>query len=651
MQHLRHSFDPPTHPPRPSILSICLSGLIATFFLGCSQKTESPDKPISTSPPNVVAAESASQPVASNAPATPPAAGTQETLEDRLAAAKKQQEETNRREQLALESDQKAQTWRAQFKRLLGERDSAIQNLIDSLMNELNTQQSQVATARDRSREDRLAKDRETFFNNPLALPTSPEVRQAALEYARARLALEKRFDEDFARLVKEMPSGGESGLIMKPDQTLAAVQGAVERLQAFLDQPADTTSVGAVASTQPGASPPDGSPSAAAQPPAESHSLTTAPGQDSATTSTKDPNWKVTVDAPKSFKVPAPKEIKIEVSEGEISPLRMLYSTGGAGSLALGNASGAVDRFAVFSLKNGKRLGVVQGLNHEVHGTDMRSPAVSANGKYFASVDSIKNAIVIWDLSRNKSAASFANPDSSVGLIFAGNSRLVAIEFGDSQKAHVLDLSKKPDPQPMPLAAEPEGSHGKAAASPGGKYLAIVDRESSDTIRVYDLIQREVAAVCKVPRLIQDIDPVIGAIAFSWDGKELAAFTTQATPNGSLSQGIICWDQATGEISFNQEVGQPAYSTGNRGMLTFVGAEPLQWFPDRKGWLLGHRFVIDRATMTMLADVESPTGTHGYLANKILDDRHVLSLVTDVELRALSVPRTPAEVKGAKSP
>jgi hypothetical protein len=122
-------------------------------------------------------------------------------------------------------------------------------------------------------------------------------------------------------------------------------------------------------------------------------------------------------------------------------------------------------------------------------------------------------------------------------------------------------------------------------AIAPGGRFVALADRAAVDV--------RELLAGGNVKSL-----PLPGPrgafalearkLAFSPDGSELAGlFFDQPR-----SWRLVCWDLRRSGQPVDLALGE---DLGLKGEASYKGA-PLEWLPDRSGWLLYGQVVVDRA-------------------------------------------------------
>jgi hypothetical protein len=71
--------------------------------------------------------------------------------------------------------------------------------------------------------------------------------------------------------------------------------------------------------------------------------------------------------------------------------------------------------------------------------------------------------------------------------------------------------------------------------------------------------------------------------------------------------------------------------------------SEPLQWFPDGKGWLLSQRYIVDREAAAVVQVIEAPgEGLYSAYGTKIVDDKRILVADLDQRFRVVEVRRKP---------
>jgi hypothetical protein len=345
--------------------------------------------------------------------------------------------------------------------------------------------------------------------------------------------------------------------------------------------------------------------------------------------------DWTVTADPPKE-PITIPQDLPYRELIAPI-PTKIVYPPGLTAYLAVGMGLGNFEAFAIGDLRTGKVIGKARGLNLRVERLSVGGPTLSTDGAFLAFFDSEKKAVLVINVKIRKATIVLNLDDSRAALFFPTLDQLLAVPTSGKSPAKLWKLPSGKLLQSFPVVANPSEETGRTACSPGGRYLAIASEGSlPQTVYFYDLTNGKKAGFLNAPGATKDLKPWFTALAFSPNGSEFAAYLDGVPVGMNAGQAMACWDLTSGQL-----VSEPVLDQGNRGRLTTVTPEPLQWFPDGKGWLLGQLYVIDRAAGAVVQTVEAGGDPFGYFGTKVLDDRRVLTTTADGKLKPVEVKRT----------
>jgi hypothetical protein len=129
---------------------------------------------------------------------------------------------------------------------------------------------------------------------------------------------------------------------------------------------------------------------------------------------------------------------------------------------------------------------------------------------------------------------------------------------------------------------------HSQPAGSPGGRYVAVVERDGSAV--VLGAGNGAVVARLALPETLRGKAGHCRELAFSPDGRRLAAVFPVTVP-GAQAARVVSWDLATGKPDADAHVALSPQSAG----------PPFSWSADSTAWLMTGAGVIDPDTGTVL--------------------------------------------------
>jgi WD40 repeat protein len=146
----------------------------------------------------------------------------------------------------------------------------------------------------------------------------------------------------------------------------------------------------------------------------------------------------------------------------------------------------------------------------------------------------------------------------------------------------------------------------------------------------------------------------IAAGMAFSPDGQEMAMLWQDKDRDRNKSFGrLLCWETKTGKKLFDHTLNaawpQMAYLAVNGGTRS------LQWWPERKGWLLFGHLLVDRDSGTVVHTVgKAPTFEGAIESRRFLDAYHITNVegTFDKQLKVIALPREKIEdaVKKARA-
>jgi len=345
---------------------------------------------------------------------------------------------------------------------------------------------------------------------------------------------------------------------------------------------------------------------------------------------------WTVKVDPPAAaVKLPAePKtDIAVPGRTGQI-----IFPRSPSPFVAIGSNLLRDDQRQIWNLRTGKMTSNVLGAIRS-----SQNPVLSPDGAHLAFVP-IENpgTIDVWTLRPGgKVNIDIGSPLFPIDLLdFAGPGKLLTGRFGgDRTTFRLYDVATgKPERE---FVTGTVGGHvaDAVAVSPGGAYLALVDREN---LQVYDLKTGAAVGQRPVPKEV-GLGPrplkCLG-LSFSPDGSELAGVFTVLRQRPRL----ICWDVVKGDVAcdtfFPQQTRiQPWPQDVYRG-------HAIDWLGDRRGWLLFGYTMVERNKPGLATFLPPPPAMGSPIPRHLVGTEHVVTLATGStpDKRVLTVSKFDAD-------
>lgn len=516
------------------------------------------------------------------------------------------------------------QEWHREFLQLRDERADRISRLMHRMHGQIANVLSKVPLHADRQRSEWIELMNRFSSSRGTEVPLRSELRQEGLDYIKERLLLEQAYIGPIQRLARQDFGGEHLVQLEMVRKELAEIEKAIaqlERIQPLLlALPKPVAEVAVKPQAEPPASAPN--PSGVKTVPTGTQEEKPIPK-----------SWKVQADAGPPWPT-FPASFPWAELKG-VHPGLVVYPPGptsffGAGVGQVNPQIGSwFTNLLVGDIRTGKPVGPpIRGLDRQSRPTELHwRPALSADGQRVAFMGSA-GAIQVVETRTGKKLHQFAVEQASeYSLFFPNPNHLLALDVAQTKKGIVYDLNRGKPVITFAIDKDLEASAGHVAISPGGRFLALACREESglpDLIVFIDLTTGELAGEIYPGGRGGEMIPLINALAFSPDGKELAAFGAYPDRANLFARvpTLFVWNLTTGRESTRVTV-----DTGQRGALIgHTSPEPLQWFPDQKALLINQSLVIRREDGKLLEVIRAEGDVDAHYATKILDDERVLT-------------------------
>lgn len=281
-----------------------------------------------------------------------------------------------------------------------------------------------------------------------------------------------------------------------------------------------------------------------------------------------------ITAEPDRKLRVPFP---------GGVKANEVLWPNSPSYFVGLGSNTFDRDFREVYDIRNHKKLGRIFGF-----GASNGKSAISPDGKFYAVSNRESKGVYVWDVenSKPKGTLALASTWGAKVVQFAGTKRLAAM--ADSKAP--LQIWSLPSGNPeKTITLPPETVEGSITFSHGGKYVAAFNKERGHpAIHLFDLDTGKFAGAISVP-LQGDNDfwvPNCHVLMFSPDGEEIAGIFEESF-KGKYFYSFSLKD---GSQTFNFK-----FDDDNTFWWLTANSTPIQWFPNKKRWLLFGNMILDR--------------------------------------------------------
>ena len=325
---------------------------------------------------------------------------------------------------------------------------------------------------------------------------------------------------------------------------------------------------------------------------------------------------WSVEVDPPAAPIVfePKKKTVKVKVPNGannrRSTTEDIIYPVVPSQFVAVGTNAQKKDNREIWNLGTGEKAGTIAGLGVETyHG------ALSPDGRYYAAqAGFISKSLGVYDVEEKKPLGDIDMSGMRGGLTTIAIPKpnlLVAIGWD----AHIWELPSGRELHKIELGWQ-GWNRTLPVFSPGGRYMAQTRREhSSEEIWIHELDTAQVVGKLSMPSYDIGWGLTIDGMAFSPDGKELAA-----TVNGWSCSKVLIWNVADGAL-----VDHMTFPKKLKEVVTNAPREatPLSWFPGNKRLLAFEHAIVDRDMGTVIWQI--PKSSVEFTGKRwALDNSHV---------------------------
>lgn len=306
-----------------------------------------------------------------------------------------------------------------------------------------------------------------------------------------------------------------------------------------------------------------------------------------------------ITFEEDRKLRVPFP---------GGVNAQEVHWPTSPSYFVGLGRNTFDRDFREVYDIRDHKKLGRIYGF-----AASNGKFAISPDGKFYAVSNRESKGVYVWDVenSKPKGTLPLASSWGAKVVEFAGPKRLAAM--ADSKAP--LQIWSLPSGNPERTITLPEEAVEQSIAfSHGGKYLAVYNKKREfPAIHLIDLDTGKFAGAINVP-LQGDNNfwvPNCQVLMFSPDGEEIAGIFEESF-KGKYFYSFSLKDRSLAfEYKFEED---------NTFWWTTANATPIQWFPNKKRWLVFGNLLLDREVGNIVWKFSTDKNTAA--ARRVLTDK-----------------------------
>ena len=295
-----------------------------------------------------------------------------------------------------------------------------------------------------------------------------------------------------------------------------------------------------------------------------------------------EDFHWSVEVDPQKS--IPKfRKALALNIPIGRLTSSNGIhFAPGMSPYFARGSAFGRTG-ISLFDLRTGKKVSETPPLQ-----LFSRGIAVCPQGRYIGFASTRSKGVMVWDVAKKKMLKTLPmNTINNKYLEFSrlGSGKVLGLGGGFGPALNIWDLPSRQADHSLGITKHLDKE--SLTVSCGGRYVAFHETIYKPGLRVYDLQTGKLAGSIRTQtsatKLINCHD-----MAFSPDGKELAGIFYSG-----FTEMLWVFDVKTGKRVFEHTF--PGGGASKRITMGLSLGESIQWFPDRRRWLIYGHMVFDR--------------------------------------------------------
>jgi hypothetical protein len=286
--------------------------------------------------------------------------------------------------------------------------------------------------------------------------------------------------------------------------------------------------------------------------------------------------------------------------------------------------------------------------------------PALSPDGKHLAArvKKGATSTVAVWSVGTGKSVLELpVEPDDRIKPKYVdllGKDRLWVAKHPDEHPLYTVRTTFQvraiPTGKEVAKFTNPLVPDGRwFTFSAGGRYQWMEQTGGWYLLLVWDLQTGKMVGEREFQGR-KDTWGIAAGMALSPDGKELAMLWRPKDRGKSFGR-LLCFDVASGKKLFDHTLANDWRNMdflGNEG-----GSRCLQWWPQRRGWLLFGHLLVDRDSGAVVHRLGKPPAFEGAIeARRFLDQYHVTSLEGTFEkrLKVIALPRKEIEAAVKKA-
>jgi len=246
-------------------------------------------------------------------------------------------------------------------------------------------------------------------------------------------------------------------------------------------------------------------------------------------------------------------------------------------------------EAIAVFDLRTEKRTGIIRGK------TPLREiQAVSPDGKYVAGMtDFFKKEAQVWSFESGEVVQTLSPPGGNKRfrtILFADAGQLLlTTDQRDALEIFLWNANQPEQSRTLAVPCEKSPEEHALALSPGGRYAVMM---VGDMLTVYELATGKCVGQSPLPDLSEHHRYEYQDLAFAPDGTEIVGlFRIEGTDT------LFCWNFADGELLVEDKCDYLSGSGGYGSVGGGYDGPPIEWIPDKSGWIYRGHVLLDRQT------------------------------------------------------